>query len=128
MTTFNPYITSATRIDGPAGTNFCGVSQGKDLTDTVVHEARHAYRYLQGGTNNPANDGDQDFLVLVIRIAPIDNFIDSTTSRKVCETTDYTTLMKAYKGDAVKDSFQDPDWVYWAWEYDAELYASLHNH
>ncbi len=125
VTQINPYYTGATRLDSPAGTNACGVSQGKDLTDTVVHESRHAYQYLQSAI--PGNDQDHDYLVNAIAIAPNTIFLDSTTIRTVCETTNYTTLPWSYHGDIIKDSYNAPDWAYWAWEYDAELYASMHN-
>jgi hypothetical protein len=111
VTEINPFYTVATRLDSASGTNLCGVSQGKDLADTVIHESRHAYQYLQA-TTIPGNDQDQDLLVNAIMIAPTDIFIDSTASRTVCETTNYTTLAWTYHGDSVKDSFNVPDWGY----------------
>ena len=72
---------SIMRVDIDGGI-ICGQTRTKFLTNTVLHEARHAYQntlaWLQG------NDTDVDFLVNNIPIAPNNVMQDTTTIRTVC--------------------------------------------
>jgi hypothetical protein len=131
VTTFNPYNYVFTRLNTavPGAVN-CGLTQGKDLTNTLAHESRHAYQDVEA--NIPGNDKDGDFLVENIPIAPTTIFLDTTDVRQVCETTGFNVTSKAYKGDNgganSKDQYLAPDFASWAIEYDAFLFASMHDH
>ncbi len=123
----NPYF-SVSRTDTTfPDTIFCGNTYTKWFTQTLLHEARHAYQASQAAI--PGNDKDGDFLVVSIAIAPTTIFLDTTTPRAVCNVTSGgpgTTLSLAYHGDNVFDQPNQPDYASYAWEMDAYVFESSH--
>ena len=132
--TINPYDIDM-RLDRAIAPTDCAFTASKLFTETLIHEARHAY---QGFVAISAYDQDMDYLLntpLVVEssLSPtssgsmIDVLIDSTETRTVCIYTgggSPTGLQgRAYLGDVTAD---DPDRVYWAQEYDAETFATRH--
>lgn len=121
--TLNPYLNNyrVDSVDAP----LCGINGTRAFTNTVLHEARHAYQSSQAALSN--NDLDGDFLVKSIGVAPVSIVIDSTTSRQVCDSTDSTTEQRSFHGDAVLDSYQAPDFAIRAFQYDAVTFAASHD-
>jgi hypothetical protein len=129
---FNPYFTKF-RLDAPEAGN-CGVpAAAKALTRALYHEARHAYQGMLTGPviNGKSNtDEDQDFLVNVIKIAPIDIIIDNQNARDVCN--ELTGEIQSFtpKGPNNKDAYGSLSpsvmGVSWAVEMDAWKFASQH--
>jgi len=123
--TCNPYYT-AYRINGNGG-NTCGLARPNALSNALYHEARHAY---QGSLSAlPGNDADGDWLVNNVPIAPTTGIKDTTDQRLVCNPNlgaDGSTLMLAYQGDQVFDTLMAPNWVWYALEMDAYVFAGSH--
>jgi hypothetical protein len=109
------------RLDTP-GTAVCGNADLALLTNTVYHEARHAYQASQAAI--AGNDQDGDFLVNAISLAPTTIFLDTATERTVCNENTNTTLSLAYHGDSVFDQPYAPDYASYAWEEDAWVFAA----
>jgi hypothetical protein len=120
----NPYFVTH-RLDSIT-TSICEKARTKAFTATVLHEARHAYQYLQSQV--PGNDVDNDDLLINIPIAPISTLDDSSTFRDVCQPSAVggTILSKAYKGPTVPDTYQAPDYASYAVEMDAYTFADIH--
>jgi hypothetical protein len=80
------------------------------------------------GPATPGKDLDQDCLVEKIPIAPTTSFVDSTAPRIVCNSSVFpgTTLIVAYHGDTVPDSYLAPDFAQYAKEMDAYVFAGSH--
>ena len=128
--TINPFY-EILRLDSLAYAGACGLpASPKSLTDTVLHEGRHAYQAFL--TIIPNNDKDQDFLPAAsLSIPPTDIMRDTTDLRTVCDASanpDNQLSQRRYKGDvsypASYDSAEGPDFASYAWEYDAWSFAS----
>ena len=124
----NPYY-SMKRTDtvAPNATQLCGQTITKSFTDTLFHEARHAYQASQAAIAN--NDQDGDFLVRSMAVAPTTVVLDTTNPRTVCnDTSGYpgTTLSVAYHGDGTADSYGAPDNAGYAFEMDSQMFSSSH--
>jgi len=116
----NPY-TQANRVDGDGG-SVCGNTRRNNFTNTVLHEARHAYQGAQNGI--AGNDMDQDFLVNHIDIAPFTIFLDTVTVRNVCNVRGAPfglIVQMGYLGDGMADA--QPG-VNYALEMDAYTFAA----
>ena len=123
--TINPFY-AIHRLDSLAGTGACVLpASPKALTDTILHEARHAYQASL--INLPDNDKDGDFLPFAsVGIPPADIIRDTTDSRTVCNALappGSQLIPRAYSGDL---TFDAPDFASFAWEYDAWSFASSH--
>jgi hypothetical protein len=98
------------------------------LSQTLYHEARHAYQASLAAI--PGNDADGDFLVKnAPPIAPTTAIVDSTNPRLVCNEFDGpngTTLILAYQGDSIFDTWMGPNWAWYAAEMDAWIFAGSH--
>jgi hypothetical protein len=117
----NPYLTSM-RIDGDGG-NYCGTTRKNFFTNVVLHEARHAYQGAQSFLSG--NDQDGDSLVKTVGVPPTDILVDSTTVRNVCnDTTTGSIESRSYHGDSVVDQWLAPDFVLYALQMDALLFAA----
>lgn len=124
--TINPYSSAQRTDSAPPGSTLCGQGFTKSFTDTLLHEARHAY---QGSQTAAGNDGDLDWLVKSIGVAPIGIFIDTTAFRNVCDDSQGfpgIVLSVAYHGDSIPDTYSAPDFVSYATEMDAVVFASNH--
>ena len=93
--TINPYDPSMrTSRDGGA---YCGNSRVNFFTNTVYHEARHAY--MASVANLPGNDADGDFLPTgTMPIAPVGIVVDSVVGRTVCDVAANSPVVRAYNG------------------------------
>lgn len=111
------------RLDTRPST-LCGNTSTAEFTNTPIHEARHAYQYAQ--SNIAGNDPDHDFLVNTVGVAPTTIFQDSTASRQVCNTNTLQTENRAYNGPTIFDAYTNN--VAYAWEQDAEVFATMHDH
>ena len=118
----NPFY-KVLRLD--SATNLiCGFNTTNMFRTMFYHEGRHAYQsYLH---TVAGNDGDGDYLVNNIPMAPADIIRDTITSRDVCSHVG-GVVPRAYHGDSTPDSWGGPDWVIWALEMDAYKFVSLQN-
>jgi len=120
---WNPYRASLTGIIIP----FCGCIDTNALPTIVIHEARHTYQYAQAGLGTvgaiPNNDKDHDSLVEAIDTAPTTIFLDTTTSRTVCNEDTNQLLSMSYQGDTTPDP--QPGASY-ATEMDAWVFSTMH--
>ncbi len=90
----------------------------------MLHEARHAYQGLQAVSSN---DGDGDFLLKAIQVAPFNVVIDSSEDmRTVCDQMADALHEIHYKGDQSFDQPGEPDYANWAWEMDAWVFCTSH--
>lgn len=136
----NPYIL-AMRIDSGGG-SVCGHTRTHYFTNSLIHEARHAYQgYLTtvdltapedkpGVPEEPNNDDDRDFLVDQIPFGPPNILLDTNTSRETCDTSvrPPSNVARSYSGDATPDAYDaDPDFVLHAIEKDAYQFAGSHD-
>ena len=118
-----PYFMTM-RLDSPT-TSTCGIPRTKAFTNSLYHEARHAYQASLAAI--PGNDGDGDFLPLNdAPIAPKSILRDNAVQRNVCRTSTDSILSWAYHGDAVFDKDGDPDFASYAREMDAYTFAGAH--
>ena len=112
------------RLDSGSG-GLCGQSSPpKGLTNSVLHEGRHAYQASLTVLTN--NDVDLDFLPRSVGITPTNIVLDTTTSRTVCDQSANQLHQLSYKGDAALDQAGSPDFASFAWEYDAWTFSSRH--
>jgi hypothetical protein len=124
---FNPYFRE-TRIDS-VQTGLCGLPDTpRGFTNTVYHEARHAYQFALTAVTN--NDEDNDYLVNNVSISPTDLIVDSTASRAVCNPYTGSVLQFVFKGrgnfDDYGDLLNNRPGVSYANEMDAAKFASQH--
>jgi len=135
--TINPYFETM-RVDS-ASVSVCGQARAYAFTNTLAHEARHAYQTLLQTTavagvtddiaGQPDNDDDSDRLLERIPIAPTNVAVDSGALRDVCNVNANTVQRRRYRGDATADPWEvDPgadQWgcVSWAREMDAYTFA-----
>jgi len=122
--TIEPYSNSY-RLDSATYTD-CGTNSSHDLTNAFLHESRHAYQFAQATLSN--NDTDGDYLVKSMAVAPLTIVIDSINSRTVCNESTAATEQRSYHGDSVADTYEAPDEVLFALQYDALMFAASHDH
>lgn len=121
----NPYFLDD-RLNNAQSVPVCGNASSKGLTNTLIHEARHAYQASRAASSG--NDQDGDFLVKVMPISPTDIVVDTTVLRSVCDEVNKVISQRSYRGDTVFDQPGTPDFASYAWEMDAWKFASLHDH
>jgi hypothetical protein len=119
----NPFSVSM-RTDSNGG-SVCGQPRLNQFTNTLIHEARHAYQGAQAAL--PGNDEDNDWLInnpLPIALSQL--VLDDGEPRTVCNTATGLPEFRAYKGPNDFDTALDPDWAYRAIEMDAYTFAANH--
>ncbi len=132
----NPYYKSV-RLNSTSVPD-CNITPNRQFSTIILHEARHAYQdYLSSvdlGADDddpifefdPDNDDDQDWLVDIVPVAPSNILIDSQTPRSVCERPNTIIDNKTYNGENSKDLLDTPDFVRYALEMDAAIFADTH--
>jgi hypothetical protein len=123
----NPY-SAASRWGSALSSFSCGTSVANYFTNTLLHEARHAYQYAQASLTG--NDLDLDYLPNTrYPIAPTDTMFDSTGTRTVCSDDLSSTIPdQTYKGDKGNNSADAFGVVLRALQYDALVFAQNHDH
>lgn len=125
LISINPYYT-ASRLNS-VSLNNCGFTGIRWFTGVLLHEGRHAYQgFAAMRINNQDYDGDLDWLVTRISVAPSNILLDTCTPRTVCNQETGDTPSKAYHGDTIFDTAFAPDYSSYAAEMDAWTFMSIH--